>query len=104
MFTFWDSWAERRAWAVDSRSSSSSRARSRAIIYRLPENRVTTIGRSTRNSIVVVNPDVSRFHCELSYVNGRWELHDLNSKKGTIVNGEGLDGSRAPDPRSTSSA
>jgi hypothetical protein len=64
------------------------------IIYRLPDNRVTTIGRSMRNSIVVVNPSVSRFHCELSYVNGRWELHDLNSRKGTIVNGEALDGSR----------
>ena len=64
------------------------------IIYRLPENRVTTIGRSTRNSIVVVNPSISRFHCELSYVNGRWELHDLNSKKGTLINGENLVGHR----------
>ncbi len=69
------------------------------IIYRLPENRVTTIGRSTRNSIVVVNPDVSRFHCELSYVNGRWELHDLNSKKGTIINGEAAGRQPPPDPR-----
>jgi len=64
------------------------------IIYRLPDSRVTTIGRATRNSIVVVNPSVSRFHCELSYVNGRWELHDLNSRKGTIVNGDSLDGRR----------
>jgi len=63
-------------------------------IYRLPENRVTTIGRSTRNSIQVVSRSVSRFHCEVSYVNGRWELHDLNSRKGTLVNGEPVQESR----------
>lgn len=57
-------------------------------IYPLAENQVTSVGRSSRNSVRVVNPSVSRFHCEISYVNGRWELHDLNSKKGTLVNGE----------------
>ncbi len=54
--------------------------------YRLPDNRVTTIGRSSRNSIRVVTPSVSRFHCEISSVNGVWELSDLNSRKGTMVN------------------
>ena len=68
------------------------------VIYRLPDNHVTTMGRSARNSIVVVTPSVSRYHCELSYVNGRWELHDLNSRKGTIVNGDGVAGSRALNP------
>jgi predicted negative regulator of RcsB-dependent stress response len=64
------------------------------VIYRLPDNRVTTIGRSARNSVVVASPSVSRYHCELSYVNGRWELHDLNSRKGTIVNGDSVAESR----------
>lgn len=56
--------------------------------YKLPDNRVTTIGRSSRNAVRVVTPTVSRFHCEISWVNGDWVLTDLNSKKGTIVNGE----------------
>lgn len=68
------------------------------VINRLPENRVTTIGRSTRNSVRVVSSSVSRFHCELSYVNGHWELHDLNSKKGTLVNGERVLESRILNP------
>lgn len=55
--------------------------------YKLPDNRVTTIGRSSRNTIRAVSNSVSRFHCEIAWVNGRWELTDLNSKKGTIVNG-----------------
>ncbi len=57
-------------------------------VHRLPENRVTSIGRSARNVIQIVNPSVSRFHCEISYVNGVWRLHDLNSRRGTLVNGE----------------
>jgi hypothetical protein len=68
------------------------------IVYNLPENRVTTVGRSVRNTVIVVNPSVSRYHCELSYVNGRWELHDLNSKRGTIVNGERVVGRRLLTP------
>jgi len=56
--------------------------------YKVPDNRVTTVGRSSRNVIRVITPTVSRFHCEISCVNGEWVLTDLNSKKGTIVNGQ----------------
>jgi len=56
--------------------------------YRLPDNRVTTIGRSSRNALRLVTPTVSRFHCEVACVNGEWQVTDLNSKKGTLVNGE----------------
>jgi hypothetical protein len=57
-------------------------------IYKLPDNRVTTIGRSSRNTIRVVTASVSRFHCEIACVNGVWELSDLNSRKGTMLNGQ----------------
>jgi hypothetical protein len=40
----------------------------------------------------VPSPSVSRFHCEIAFVNGRWELNDLNSKKGTLLNGERIGG------------
>ena len=36
----------------------------------LQETRVITIGRSSRNCISLTNPSVSRFHCEISYING----------------------------------
>ncbi len=55
--------------------------------WKLRETRVTTIGRSSRNQISLVSPSVSRFHCEVSYVNGLWYVVDLNSKKGTFLNG-----------------
>jgi len=55
--------------------------------WKLQENRVTTIGRSSRNEISLVHPSVSRYHCEISYINGLWYMADLNSKKGTVLNG-----------------
>lgn len=54
--------------------------------WRLEETRVTTIGRSSRNTIELPSPSISRFHCELSYINGLWHIADLNSKTGTYVN------------------
>jgi len=60
-------------------------------IFALPDNRVTTIGRSPRNMLPVASDSVSRFHCEIAWVNGHWELNDLNSKKGTVVNGLAVD-------------
>jgi len=57
-------------------------------VYKLRDNRVTTIGRSSRNTIRVTSPTVSRFHCEVACINGHWEVNDLNSKKGTMLNGQ----------------
>ena len=54
--------------------------------YGLPENRITAIGRSSQNQISLLSPTVSRFHCEIAYINGKWHIHDLNSRLGTFVN------------------
>lgn len=59
--------------------------------YKLPETRVTSIGRSSQNQISLVNPTVSRFHCEIAYSNGLWYITDLNSKAGTRLNGDEID-------------
>lgn len=67
-------------------------------LYKLPDNRVTTIGRSSRSTIRVVTSTVSRFHCEIACINGSWELSDLNSRRGTMVNGERIADKRVLSP------
>ncbi len=59
--------------------------------WELHTTRVITIGRSARNTIQLMNPTVSRFHCEIAYSNGLWYLTDLNSRKGTYLNGQALE-------------
>jgi len=66
--------------------------------YRLRENRVTTIGRSTQNEISLLDRTVSRFHCEITYINGLWYIHDLHSRAGTLVNGEKVTQRRVLSP------
>jgi hypothetical protein len=46
-----------------------------------------TLGRHTRNDIVLLDPAVSRSHAELRYRDGRWIIRDLESKNGSFVNG-----------------
>ncbi len=58
--------------------------------WQIEETRVTTIGRSSRNAVSLINPSVSRFHCEISCINGLWHVADLNSKVGTYINNRRL--------------
>jgi pSer/pThr/pTyr-binding forkhead associated (FHA) protein len=46
------------------------------------------VGRHTDADIRLPLPDVSRRHCRLQFVGGRWQVVDLNSLNGTKVNGE----------------
>jgi pSer/pThr/pTyr-binding forkhead associated (FHA) protein len=56
--------------------------------YKLRKERATTLGRSSQTDVSLVSPTVSRCHCEIEWIDGLWQIEDLNSKKGTIVNGE----------------
>ncbi len=56
----------------------------------LPEGE-TTLGREASNGIAVVDPSVSRKHCLLSTVDGRFRVRDLDSRNGTMVNGAGVE-------------
>lgn len=47
-----------------------------------------TIGRDGTNGIAVTDPSVSRKHCQLSWRGGRLLVTDLESRNGTVVNGE----------------
>jgi pSer/pThr/pTyr-binding forkhead associated (FHA) protein len=46
------------------------------------------VGRHTDCDIRLPLPDVSRRHCRLQFIEGGWQVIDLNSLNGTQVNGE----------------
>jgi len=50
--------------------------------------RLTTIGRTLRNTIVIPAPDVSRSHARIELTADGFLLSDLGSQNGTFVNGE----------------
>jgi len=53
----------------------------------LPEGE-STLGRDPTNAVAVVDPSVSRKHCLLRQgEDGRFEIKDLDSRNGTLVNG-----------------
>lgn len=51
-------------------------------------NDVVTIGSGLKNAIVIQDNDVSREHCRLIRVMADYEVHDLNSARGTFVSGQ----------------
>ena len=57
-----------------------------------------TLGRSSYASIVINNPLASREHAIIRPVAGGLEVVDLDSKNGTFVNGDRLQGSRPVVP------
>jgi transcriptional regulator with GAF, ATPase, and Fis domain len=52
----------------------------------LPEGEAT-LGREPTNAIAVIDPSVSRKHCLLRREDGRYQVRDLESRNGTLVNG-----------------
>ena len=46
-----------------------------------------TIGREASNGVAVADPSVSRKHCALRGEAGRFQVRDLDSRNGTMVNG-----------------
>lgn len=49
---------------------------------------IETIGSGSKNSVVILDNDVSRDHCKLIRVMADYELQDLNSVRGTFVSGQ----------------
>ena len=58
--------------------------------FQLTDTRVT-IGRQADCSIILEDPSVSRYHCELYLQPDSLSLRDLGSKNGTAVNGSRVD-------------
>jgi hypothetical protein len=51
---------------------------------------VNSIGRSLENDIVLEDPGVSRSHAQIRWRNGRFEIFDLGSRAGMLINGQPL--------------
>ena len=51
-------------------------------------NNGMTIGRSEGNSIMIADQTVSGSHAKIVFENGTFQIIDLNSTNGTLVNGE----------------
>ena len=54
--------------------------------FKLPDNRPTTIGRSSQNTLRVVGSAFARFHCQIACRGGQWELTALGGGSGTLLN------------------
>lgn len=57
------------------------------MVYELPLDQVTTLGRNKKNAIILTDEHASRRHAQVVYVNGRWVLRDLDTLNGTRLNG-----------------
>jgi pSer/pThr/pTyr-binding forkhead associated (FHA) protein len=53
---------------------------------------VVSIGRSKRNDLVLADQWLSRNHAEIRKSNGSFTIADLESRNGTYVNGQRIDG------------
>ncbi|MEO2016435.1 MAG: sigma 54-interacting transcriptional regulator [Fuerstiella sp.] len=61
-------------------------------VVRLRQGQVVTVGRSATNKLVVRDDACSRNHCEVFYSESNWKLRDLDSRNGTIVSEQTVDG------------
>lgn len=61
-------------------------------VYRLTPGHVMTIGRAPTNRIVVHDEVCSRYHCEVFQSGSTWKIRDLESRNGTLIAGEPVEG------------
>ena len=61
-------------------------------VSRLTPGRTVTVGRAPTNSIVVKDERCSRYHAEVFSTQGQWTLRDLDSRNGTLLNGQKVTG------------
>ncbi|MEO1981778.1 MAG: sigma 54-interacting transcriptional regulator [Fuerstiella sp.] len=61
-------------------------------VVRLRQGQVVTVGRSETNKLVLHDDACSRNHCEVFHSEGNWKLRDLDSRNGTIVSEQTVEG------------
>lgn len=60
-------------------------------VYRLTPGQVMTIGRAPTNRIVINDDVCSRYHCEVFQNGSTWKIRDLQSRNGTLIDGESVE-------------
>ncbi|MBT8340909.1 MAG: FHA domain-containing protein [Desulfatitalea sp.] len=58
--------------------------------YPITEGGALTVGRHPENDIIIDNLAVSSRHARIEHINGKFELTDLDSKNGTLLNGKSV--------------
>ncbi|MGE0756373.1 MAG: FHA domain-containing protein, partial [Pirellulaceae bacterium] len=61
-------------------------------VFRLTPGRTVTIGRASTNQIVIKDERASRNHAEVFLTAGKWTIRDLESRNGTLVDGQPIRG------------
>jgi transcriptional regulator with GAF, ATPase, and Fis domain/pSer/pThr/pTyr-binding forkhead associated (FHA) protein len=61
-------------------------------VVRLPPGEVATLGRAPGNLIVIRDERASRQHAEVFFTDSGWKVRDLESRNGTYLSGEILEG------------
>lgn len=67
-------------------------------VFRLTPGRTVTIGRASTNEIVIKDERCSRNHAEVFLTGGQWTVRDLDSRNGTVVQGEAIHGDHSLSP------
>jgi transcriptional regulator with GAF, ATPase, and Fis domain len=55
--------------------------------FAVPQDAQLSIGRDSGNLLPIADPSVSRRHCVIEHESGRFKIHDLQSRNGTLING-----------------
>jgi two-component system response regulator HydG len=67
-------------------------------VYRLIPGQTITVGRAPSNKIVLNDEVCSRQHCEIFPSGERWFVKDLQSRNGTLLQGEAISGDAELSP------
>jgi Nif-specific regulatory protein len=67
-------------------------------VFRLQPGRTVTLGRAPTNQIVIKDERCSRYHAEIFLTQGEWTLRDLDSRNGTVVGEDRIEGDHQLQP------
>ncbi|MDX1964685.1 MAG: sigma 54-interacting transcriptional regulator [Pirellulales bacterium] len=67
-------------------------------VFRLVPGQTVTVGRAPTNLVILKDDRCSRHHAELFNSGGKWVIRDLESRNGTLVNGEPVRGDHILEP------
>ena len=67
-------------------------------VFRLVPGQTVTIGRAPTNQIVIKDERCSRNHAEVFMSDGQWTLRDLDSRNGTVVGEQLINGDWSCSP------